>query len=165
MITIYLPPAFEGWREVMFSQVCVCSAFGKRGYLHQVLGGGYPILPDRGGEVTPFFLMRSYPIQFWWGVPPFFLMSGWVGGGYPRMGYSPIRTRWGYPCLHLDWMGVHPPLPRSGDRAAMRRAVCLLRSHRRTFLFLQVIVLDCWHLLESVHFIEYLTPKVTGDRN
>ena len=54
------------------------------------------------------------------------------------MGYPPSRTGWGTPpCPRLD--GVTPPPP-SGDRSAKQAlatqwAVCLLHSHRRTFLF------------------------------
>ena len=59
--------------------------------------------------------------------------------GYPphqdSIGYPPIGTGWGYPPLRLD--GVPPPpIGRSGDRAAMRWAVCLLRSRMRTFFLL-----------------------------
>ena len=51
------------------------------------------------------------------------------------MGVPPLGLDGGTPCQ--DWMGV---TPLSGDRAteralATRRAVCLLRSSRRTFLF------------------------------
>ena len=36
-----LPPASEGWREVMFSQACVCSTWSG-GALIRSNGGGYP---------------------------------------------------------------------------------------------------------------------------
>ena len=57
----------------------------------------------------PLGLDGDTPCQDWMGTPS-----------------SPIRTGWGYP----------PPFfGRSGDRAAARRAVCLLRSGRRTILY------------------------------
>ena len=95
-----------------------------------------------------------------WGVPPSSQLEGtpssWWGRGYPHLangGGTPIRpaggtTNWPtgrYPPPCLEWMWV-PPIrtgwgtPLSGDRAAeqalaTQRAVCLLRSSRRTFLF------------------------------
>ena len=68
----------------------------------------------------------------------------WGRGGYPiqQMGGTPILPDGGYPHPSQDgrvppthdWMG-YPP---SGDRAATQRAVCLLLSRRRTFLFLSL---------------------------
>ena len=115
----------------MLSQACVFSTFrGGGGVLHLAHGvDGVPPLPPSA--------------QQW----------GGVGGGV----VTPSSQQWGTPSLlmglgtsilpdegHQDWTGWHtpPPPPRhpSGDRAAERtlatqRAVSLLRSRRRTFLF------------------------------
>ena len=75
------------------------------------------------------------------------------GGGIPpsRGGESHPRSKWGSPPIQ-DWMGY----PQSGDRAAYRalatrRAVCLLRPRRRTFLlFLKWLLgLFFWRLLAN----------------
>ena len=134
----------------MFSQVCVCSTLGggggsypipglaRGGTPSQVWPGGYPIPGLAGGGVPHPSLGRGYP-----GYPP--TRSGWgppgPGTGYPPdLGQSTPQT-WDRipPPPDLGW-GT-PPLPtRSGlDRAAQRvlatrRAMCLLRSRRRTFL-------------------------------
>ena len=73
-------------------------------------------------------------------------------GGYPIMGYPSSQVRMGYPQPGQD--GVHPPparvgVPHSQDRMGyplardgvppgigQQRSPCLLRSHRRTVLFL-----------------------------
>ena len=79
-------------------------------------GGGYPILGlDRG---DPILLMGGTPIQD-------------HDGGTP--GLPPSKTGWGTPSPGLD--GVPPPPPSAKRALAMRWAVCLLRSRRRTFLF------------------------------
>ena len=79
------------------------------------------------------------------------LLSGLEGGNPPPPlgldGGTPLGTGQAY--SHQDWRGsprpsavdggTHPPLPprdRAAERVlATRRAVCLLRSRRRTFLF------------------------------
>ena len=95
--------------------------------------------------------------QNWMGVPPpnQYLM----GSPPPRkdggqdwmryhhwdwMGYSPLNWDWKeYPrSSGLDG-GTPPPPGKSGDRAAIRRVVCLLRSHRRTVLFTGVFIQLC----------------------
>ena len=69
-------------------------------------------------------------VSGWRGYPPSSVgakIRGW--GRWDWMGYPPVQ----------DWMGYPQPL-QSGDRAVKRalvtrRAVCLLRSRRRTFLW------------------------------
>ena len=88
-----LPPSSEGWGKVIFS-VCVSVHTGR--YPHQVLTGGYPILPNQGGHThpsqlgdTPIVPEGGTPLsrsQVRMGVPPpsrSGLRSGW-GGGYPN---------------------------------------------------------------------------------
>ena len=87
---IYCPRTYVR-REVMFSQVRVCSTFGGRGYPipgpggvpHPWSGGGYPV-PGPGGT----------PSQVWLGGGVHHPRSGW--GGYPDLG--PPQT----------WDGVSP---------------------------------------------------------
>ena len=70
-------------------------------------GGGYPV-PSLNGGTPSQVQMGGTPSEVWM-------------GGYPP---PPSKTGWS-----------NPP-PRSEKRAfATRRAVCLLRSSRRTFLF------------------------------
>ena len=101
--------------------------------------GGTPILPNVG-EVPPSSLTPWYPpVRTGWGTPT--IETGWrylppsgLDGGNPQ---PPLALDGGTPCQ--NWMG-YPPTPQSGDKAAKRalatrRAVCLLRSRRRTFLF------------------------------
>ena len=103
------------------------SETGEMGYPHP----GYPILPDGSthiqqweipfqpdGRVPTSSLIRGVPLSRD-GVPP------------------PHQAGWGY----SGWTGVSPSRDgiSPGDRAAQRvlatrRAVCLLRSRRRTFL-------------------------------
>ena len=124
------------------------------GYPIQLMsGGGYPIQGPGGGYQIPG-PGRGYPrvpllVQDWMGYPP---VQDWMGyppphcqilDGYPLCprldGYPPApipRLDGIPPCPWLD--GV-PPTP-SGDWSAKRalatrRAVCLLRSRKRTFLF------------------------------
>ena len=101
---------------------------------------GHPIPgPDKG---YPILLMGEYPhLRSGWGVTP----SCWQGGTpNPRSGQGstlgyPIKTEWGVPPFPgLD--GVLPPSPiwrqiSIVSTLATRRAVCLLRSRRKTFLF------------------------------
>ena len=109
------------------TQVSVCSHLG-RGY-PRLANGGMGITTSGWQRDTPIWLMgggeKSIPIWLTKGYP--LIGTGW--GYLPHqdwMGYPPVRTGWGYP---------PPPNGRSGDRAATRQAVCLLRSRRRTFLF------------------------------
>ena len=99
-MTYYRPRTYVR-REVMFSQVCVCSTLG---------GGGYPIPGLAGGT----------PSQFR-GVPPW-TRSGW--GIPPDLGQDtppPTRSGWGPPpdlgqgTPPRNWDGV-PPGPGTGTR-------------------------------------------------
>ena len=128
--------------------------------------GGYPIQSRWGvysfllmGGITPFGWLVKVPLSGWWGYAPSGLDRGTpFGTGW---GMPPVRTGWGTPPSRLD--GVTPPLPSrlhgvppvrtgwgthplSGDITAeralpTRRAVFLLRSHRRTFLSYTKVVI------------------------
>ena len=103
---------------IVFTGVCVCSHFGRGGY-PDWLTGGYPLTSWCWGWV---------PHPSWWGYPS----SQETGCG------APCQDWVGYP-LPLSGLDEGTPCP-SGDRAAesvlaTRRALCLLRSRRRTFLF------------------------------
>ena len=120
---------------------------GGGGTPSQVWVGGYP------GQV--WMVGGGTPSQVWVGVPcprsGGYPIPGLDGGGVPcprSEGGTPARSGWwggylGYPPGQV-WMvgglpGVPlPPLDRVGKRAlATRRAVCLLRSRRRTFFVLK----------------------------
>ena len=103
------------------------------------------VSPHRREGVTPV-CRWGVPHPSWQGVLPCFS----TGRGYP------IGTGWVYPSSeldggtppppHWDWMGV-PPI---GTGWSTRRAVCLLRSRRRTFFFLQsfgIIHIYCYFLI------------------
>ena len=114
--------------KVLFSQVCVCS---QEGTPIRPMGvspssqWGVPHPADRG---YPHPANVGYSSQVSMGYP----LADWKGYPTPAVqdgGTLPLQ----------DWMGV-PPLPCLGDGTAqrvlaMRWAVCLLRSGRRTFLF------------------------------
>ena len=100
-----------------------------------------PILPNQGA--TP------PPIRTGWGYPSSKSGLDVVNPPPSRLdGGTPIRTGWG------------TPPPGGGDRAAeralaTRRAVCLLRSCRKTFLFLK-----CNHIFNaSVRFFKVKTSR------
>ena len=111
--------------------------------------GGYP---GQGGT-----LVRYPPARSGWGGT---LLGGTLAGGVPWPGgtlvrYPPSQVRMGgYPAGGVPWLGGYPGwgVPWSGTPPARsgwggypgrttegvlttRRAVCLLRSRRRTFLF------------------------------
>ena len=94
-------------RQVLFSQVSVCSHFGGGGAVPhladegctiQLMGVGCTRLTDEGG--TPPSSSLGYLHWDWMAVFP---CQDW-------MGYSPNQ----------DWVGYPPVLPPSGDRAADR---------------------------------------------
>ena len=126
------------------------------GYPGQVPPGGYPgqvpprggtqvryPLPPRGvpGSGTPWGTRVRYPPG---GVP----RSGTPPGGYP--GQVPPRggTRVRYPPGGVPGSGTPPggyPGRTTEGVLTTRRAVCLLRSRRRTFLFiLDLSLLSCF---------------------
>ena len=126
-IIVSLPPAFEGWGKVLFSQVC--SLFTFRACVGGGGGRGVPCLTDEGG--TPSFLIRGgVPSSFLTGDTP--ILPGLSrGGGYThsRSGQQkptppPIRRLDGGnppppseldtgtpPSPHQNWIRVHPPPP------------------------------------------------------
>ena len=149
--------------KVMFSQVCVRPHSGGNpvsgsflGLWVQVLSQGVP--QSQVGGITQYQVERVPQSQVGCtpglGYPP-----SWTGLGYPPVpdrtrihppdqdwGTLPARWDWGIPPSQdragvppppsQDWSGV-PSLPRTAERVlTTRRVVCLLRSRRRTFLFL-----------------------------
>ena len=118
-----LPPASEGWQNVMFS---LCPPFQGVGGLPDPRSGqgGYPIPGlDRGVPHPrfrwgyPILLMGGTPIQDqdWMGyphprldrVPP---VQDWMGYPRPRLDWvPPSKTGWGIPIQ--DWTGYPPPHP------------------------------------------------------
>ena len=135
------------------------STLAGRGYPILPTWRGYPILgldsegvphPRSGwwGAPIPGMDREVTPSQVWIGGTPILLMgvhpSKTRMGGVPCstpyqawMVYPPVQDWMRYPFIQ-DWMG-YPPT--SGDRSAQqalarRWVVCLLRSRKRTFLFL-----------------------------
>ena len=121
------------------------------------LGGGTPpwVPPSRtwpGGYPCQKGTPLSIPHWTWWGgtpagrgVPHLGNPPSYLAGGYPcQEGVPPVKPGQGYPC----WKGVSPIRPGLGGTPAgggyppqvtdgvldTPRSVCLLRSHRRTFL-------------------------------
>ena len=157
---LFLPPASEAWGKVLFSVCQFTPRPGGGGYpIWLTVGGGlshprsgfgggarsqvqtgggvYPIPGLAGGEGTPSSGLDGGIPSCWWGGTPFNIKMG----GYPHPGLDGVP-----PHPRLD--GVPPtskagwsnPPPSSEDRSAQRalamwRAVCLLRSRRRTFLW------------------------------
>ena len=135
-----LPPAYVARREVMFSQLCVCSG----------RGGALPHLHPTILPTTGTMSLRGVP-RDWSQVPseglPQWLVSGpflnWFqvpSWGYPlaRTGVPPAPSQdWETPPAIQDWgtplarTGVPPPPTRPYERLCLDR----LRS-RRTFLLL-----------------------------
>ena len=122
---------------------------GKRGNPSQVQsGGGNPIGGTQLGEVYP----TSGTLRWTWpggyptsGTPPPPCWT-WLGGpllGVPPPQVPPIRPGWGYPCWGaLLW---YPPPQGGGYPDGVLdtpRSVCLLRSRRRTFLWLILFVMN-----------------------
>ena len=82
--------------------------------------GGYPARSSQGGTLPGGYPARGVPC---WGVPYLGTPPGQVRmGGYPAGG---VPCQGGYPVRITE--GV----------LTTQRAVCLLRSRRRTFLFMQ----------------------------
>ena len=117
------------------------SVWGGGGYPNQVrMGGGYPDQVRIGGTLARSG-WRGYPSQVRMGGT--LARSGWgvpqpgQDRGVPRPGMDCPLSRDGvHPC---PGMGYPPPPPPTRDRTAdgvldTRRAVCLLRSRRRTLL-------------------------------
>ena len=92
------------------------------------VGGAHYAALSNGGVPHP--VMVGVPLYHpGWGVPP--PPSTWPGG-YP--GYPLSRPGMRYPPNPDLGQGTSPP-PQTWDGVlATRRAVCLLRSRRRTFL-------------------------------
>ena len=107
----------------------------------------------------------GYPLSWLEGVPP---------NHHDWMGYPPtIMTGWGT-LPHHDWMGYSPPPwlegvppqpswldgvplpPTSKASTCYARAVCLLRSRRRTFLFAIYFYQKLINLASKVNIINFL---------
>ena len=96
------------------------------------------ILSGRAYLGPRFFPRSLVPGPFWGNPSPGGGVPQSWSRGYLSMGYSPDHDRTGVPPLQPGQDGVLPPPPpdSTAERAlAMRRAVCLLRSRSRTFLF------------------------------
>ena len=65
-------------------------------------------------------------------------MGGTLLGG-TQVGYPPARSGWGVPCQGGYPVGGYPVRTTEGVLNT-RQAVCLLRSRRRTFLFIIISV-------------------------
>ena len=133
---LFLPPAYVVRREGnVLSRVCLSVTGGEYPYpimlcniiqnaMGQTLGEGVPISHNA---------LQHYPefhgADTWGGTLP---GPAW---GVPCQGYPPgqVRMGGGVPC-----QGGYPVRTTEGVLTT-RRAVCLLRSHRRTFLFMQCI--------------------------
>ena len=133
-----------------------CPPFQGGGVPHLRSGGGYPIpgldeeyqIPGLDRGVPHPADWGGTPSQVWTGGYPILLMGGtpsqvWMRGtpSQVRRGGTPIQDQDGgypevLPCARLD--GVPPPLHRRLD--ATQRAVCLLRSRRRTYLFILLLL-------------------------
>ena len=118
IFSLFLPPAYVVWREgTVFTGVCLLT-FRGGGTWSQIFGGGVPGLR---------FLGEGVPgLRFSGGVPGL-RFSGGVPG---------LRFSGGVPSLRFSGGGTW------SQKIAMatRRAVCLLRSRRRTFLFYSVFL-------------------------
>ena len=140
-------PHSEGMGKVMFSQTSVHSHLPGGGGRYPIPGPDWGVPHPRSGQVVPTpGLNEEVPrprSQVWMGGMP---IQDQNGGATPPVktwwGYPPLsKTGWGTPCPRLDGYppvlrldGVSPPSAKQA--LAMRRAVCLLRSRRRTFLFI-----------------------------
>ena len=117
-----LPPASEGWRNVMFS---LCPPLrGVGGYPHPADGRGYPILPVGG-----------YPNPSQWGYP----ILSHSDIPLPRSDPPLSRNGWVTPSPHPGLEGGSPPPPpptvrRQSSIANTCCAAAGMRSRRRTFL-------------------------------
>ena len=93
------------------------------------------------GWVPPFSPNKGVPLSSpdWGGTP--IQSQGGIPPSSPDRGGTPIQSQWGImeypPPPQQDRMGVPPPPGHTVTHRvlATRRAVCLLRSRRRTFLF------------------------------
>ena len=104
--------------KVIFSQASVRP--------HPRGGGGTPIWTT--GRGIPHSQVRM------WGYPGY--PRGWGTPCQDSMGVPlPLLGLDGIPPIETKWAPPPPVRGRSGDKAAMRRAVYLLHSCSRTFLF------------------------------
>ena len=142
LLCFYLPHS-EGMGKVLFSQVWIYPQRGTPSPSHNTSIHWSHILSGGTQCLVPCPFLRGIPWNPQWGWLPHRVPNS----GYPsqvRMGYPQVRTGWGaprtYPFLPSQ-VGVGAPC--MGDRAvervlATRLAVCLLRSRRSTFLFLNL---------------------------
>ena len=138
----------------MFLQVCVCSGEGylsSRFFPRSLVPGPFCM----GATPVPGSFPSHWPQVLSWGTPvPGFFPGHWsqvISGGmaqswlgvqqswpvrYPTLGWVPPWPGQLYGTLRArsEWGTPHP-----WDGTAERRVVCLLRSRRRTFLFLAMI--------------------------
>ena len=167
-----LPPAYEVRGKVLFSVPLFVQIGGggvpiqlTGGYpIHLMGGGGYPHPADgdtpnwgnRGSSIQPRGVSPSgqqggTPIQpiGGWGGTPIWLTGDTLpvgtGWGTPSGLVLPVRIGWGYP--HVETGCGYFPIKTGPcqETLATWRAVCLLRSRRRTFLFIfDLFDNNCW---------------------
>ena len=105
-------------------------------FLRSLVPGGY----SSSGFFLRALVLKILSVGSWLGVLPVPV------GRYPRTGASPppVRPRLGYPQPEQGWGTPPPPtlvrtgipLDRTAERVlATRRAACLIRARRMTFLF------------------------------
>ena len=114
---------------------------GGRGYLVRYPPGGVRVPPRGVGG-------SGYPPWGGPGTPPPDRVPPWGGSGYPPQGGYPVRWGGGYPVRTTE--GV----------LTTRRAVCLLRSRRRTFLLI-IKLIECHVLSSSKLLTEFFLGNFT----
>ena len=115
-------------------------------------GGGYPIPDlDRGGYSIPGLDGEVPHPRSGWGVarvPPISRMGYPLFKSQVRMGVSPHHQDGVPPVSRMEYtpsrsgQGWGTPTVTAWRVLAMRRAACLLRSRRRTFLFVHLFSMD-----------------------
>ena len=148
MISQFLPPAYVVRREGNSFTLFVSPHLGEGGYpypimlcniTHNAMGQtpGRGTLPGPGGGIPCQF---QPAVPCWWGtLPGGTLLGRYLPGGVPYQGV-PCQggTQVGYPRPVTPPSQVRMggyPLRTTEGVLTTRRAVCLLRSRRRTFLF------------------------------
>ena len=123
-----------------FHRCLSVNILGTGGYLVSDFRGGYLVSDFQGGYLVSDFLGGVPGLRFLGGAVPGLRFSG-GGGGYLVLVQGKIfDSRFGL--IHVQTgekkFLLRDPLPRNSKKIAMatRRAVCLLRSRRRTFLFI-----------------------------
>ena len=120
-------PIRHGW-GVTPARGIPCHQVPHLGYPPSDLAGGGTLPGSTPPWVPPSDPARGTPPQ----VPPSDLAGGYPAGGTPPW-VPPVRPGQGYPARGYPCWRSTPPRETDGV-LDMPRSVCLLRSHRRTFL-------------------------------